>query len=190
MAPSNNSSRSFQFSVIPASAAVGGTTICSRAWSEETSKKDKTHKASSVVFDERVRIRKTIHVNDFSDDEIDACWYSDSEFSEMKREVRFVVDLIEQGLLLTMNNNEDYCGNSQEYCSRGSECHVPDELRRRRKLKGAACAAILAEQALQSSEGSFDPDYIAEISMVGSFRSQAIAREAGLNDELAAALLY
>lgn len=133
----------------------------------------------SVHFEERVRVRKTIHLNEFSDDEIDACWYSDQEFNSMRAEVRFAADLIDQGLLETDNTN---------YCRRGAEEHAPLQSRLRRKIKHALRAAVLEEQRLQWGEGSCDPEFIAEVSQFKSAQSIATARKVALEDELAAML--
>jgi hypothetical protein len=127
-----------------------------------------------VHFEERVWVRRTLHLHEFSDDEIDAYWYSDQEFMNMREELRLAAELIHQGLLETDNTN---------HCRRGADSHTPLQARLRRKIKRAVIAAVLGEQELQWEEGSSDPDFIAEVSTIKSARSRAAGREMGLEYE-------
>ena len=133
----------------------------------------------SVCFHARVRCRKTIHLNEFSDDEISACWYSDQQYSNMKEEVQNVADLIDRGLLGADNTR---------YCLRGAESKAPLQSRRRRKIRLAVHREVLKEQALQWAEGTLDPEFIARVCQVESARSLAYARRLALEDEVAARL--
>jgi hypothetical protein len=130
----------------------------------------------SVHFEERVRARKTIHLNEITDDEIDACWYSEQEFHDMRESVRIAAYLLDEGLLETDNAT---------HCRRGAEAHAPLQSRLRRKMKLAVREAVFGEQAQQWEEGSFDPEFIAEVSALASSRSRYLARQVGLEDEVA-----
>lgn len=128
----------------------------------------------AVRFEPRVRCRKAIHLNDFTEDELSACWYSHKEFMSMKAEVRYTSGLIEAGLL-----DDD----SENYCRRGADAHSPEEVRQRRLIKQAVRTAVLEEQTLQWREGSCDPEFIAEVSRVKSSQSAATSRKNGIADE-------
>lgn len=130
----------------------------------------------SVHFEERVRAKRTIHVNEFTAEEIRTCWYSDKEFKTMKDEVRNAGEFIEQGLFET---------DTADRCRRGAKAHGPLQTQSRRTIKRAVRKAVLEEQELQFDEGSYDPEFIAEVSSIKSAQSQASARQAGLDDELA-----
>lgn len=136
-------------------------------------------KGSAVRFFERVQVRKTIHVKNFTKDEIDACWYSDQDFDCMRDDVYIAGNLIDEGLLET--DNEDCC-------RRGAEDHAPLQSRRRRKIKRAVREAVKEEQRLQWEENSSDPEFIAQISQIKSSPSLQLARERALNDERAATM--
>ena len=133
----------------------------------------------SVSFHGRVRCRNSIHLNDFSDDEIDACWYSDTEYSNMEEEIRFLSTLIDQGQLELEDSS---------YCLRGAESHTALQSSRRHEVKLAVVGEVIREQALQWAEGSSDPEYIAHVSQIKSIQSLEYARRMALEDELAAAL--
>jgi hypothetical protein len=44
----------------------------------------------SVTFSSTVRVRRTLHRNNFSEDEIEAYWFSGKEFKRMRREVQSI----------------------------------------------------------------------------------------------------
>ena len=95
----------------------------------------------------------------------------------MKEEVQYVADLIDQGLLGADNTR---------YCLRGAESKAPLQSRRRRKIRLAVHREVLKEQALQRAEGTSDPEFIARVCQIESYRSLAYARQTAQDDELAA----
>lgn len=132
--------------------------------------------AKGVTFNERVKAKKTIHISDFSEQEIESYWYTEEEFSRMKKDVRFESNLVE---------NECLGQESTRYCIRGLENFTPDGANKRIKNKEECRAIVLEEQYLQHKEGSNDQEYIAEIysKAVASARSEA--RALALQDEAA-----
>jgi hypothetical protein len=108
----------------------------------------------SVSFNERVWAKKTIHCNDFSEEEIQSYWYCDEGFRRIKREVKFEANLLE---------NQCIEESSKKYCSRGLEYFTHSGSKVRRINKSRARSLVMEEQELQRDEGSNDPEYIAEV---------------------------
>jgi hypothetical protein len=131
-----------------------------------------------VAFDERVRVRKTIHINNYSHDEVDATWYSKEELQAIKKDIRHVAKLIEDGLVTNRWGND--------YSFRGVDLHVPDAARRRTVDKSVHCEAVLMEQDLQVEVGSCDPESMASVSRRYSKKSAELAHKVALIDEIEA----
>lgn len=105
----------------------------------------------SVSFNEMVRAKKTLHLKNFSDQELDNYWYKPEDFAKMKGDVRFEAKLLE---------NECLDGND---CLNGLGVFTTSGAKRRSQNKRRAVAVVLEEQELQVEEGSNDPEYIADI---------------------------
>ena len=129
----------------------------------------------SVTFNQTVSVRKTLHINNYSNDEVFACWYNDDEFKAIRKGVKFAVSLLKDGLL-----EED----TEYHCQRGLELHTRKGANRRLQNKRAARGAVLIEQELQWEAGVYDPEYIAMKCMEYSSSLQATAHEIGLKDQL------
>jgi hypothetical protein len=129
-----------------------------------------------VTFKQTVSVRKALHINDFSDSEIQAFWYDDDEFKAMRKDVKAALSMLNDGML-----EED----NEYHCQRGLEPHTKKGLARRRQNKRAVREAVLTEQELQWEEDDvYDPEYIATVSMDVSSSSQATAHALGLKDQL------
>ena len=116
-----------------------------------------THKQHKTVsFHEVVKAKKTIHISDFSAEEIRSCWYKDEDYEVMKRDVRFEVNLLENDCLV---ENQSMMTRT----ARGLEIYSSTAGQVRREIKRRARNAVLEEQRLQREEGSYDPEFIAEI---------------------------
>jgi hypothetical protein len=129
----------------------------------------------SVSFYEKVRIRKSIHVLDYTDKERNTCWYSDSEYSEMRRDV--------MATLALLNNHDSKADEFDKRCGRGLE-HVSgkghEEKSRRRNR---ARFAVLTEQDRQFDNNEYDPIRIAEVYKKRTRVSTRIALVIGLCDQ-------
>jgi hypothetical protein len=130
----------------------------------------------TVAFSQTVSIRKTMHVNNYSDDEVDACWYSAYEFDRMRKDVRFAAKLLQNGML--EQDTADKC------CRRGVE-HLERKVKLQRiRNRSAASDAVFEEQELQREEGICEPEYIARVYKPPSASSQASAHAIALKDEI------
>ena len=128
-----------------------------------------------VTFCEKVKARRTIHLNNYTDDEIDACWYSDLEYYAMKEEIRAVAHLLQEGIV---DIHEDVARGLESRCSSGAS--------RRRELRQAAIDAVLDEQEYQDSCRTCDPDYMALMYKHAGHSAVEDARIQGLCDQRAA----
>ncbi len=126
--------------------------------------------SKSVSFKEVVKAKKTIHVTNFSAEEVKSCWYTDEDFEIMKREVRFEVDLFENDCLDEKDNMRRSMRGLRMFTSAGGKL--------RRESKRRARNAVLKEQELQRKEGSNDPEYIAEIYAMATKRACKVALDA------------
>jgi hypothetical protein len=66
----------------------------------------------AVAFFPLVEVQKHIHLHDYSDSEMDSCWYSDEEFQCIKDEIKLTLDLMEHEKI---GDGELWC------CMRGLE---------------------------------------------------------------------
>jgi hypothetical protein len=113
-----------------------------------------------------------LHVDNYSDDEIEASWYDHFELKLIRRKIRFA-NRLEQ--------------DSESCCRRGAEglVHVARNVAvQRRKNRSAALEAVLDEQELQWEEGICDPGYIATAYKEANASSQASARAIALINQL------
>ena len=101
--------------------------------SEKTLRQNKKTTKKSVTFSESVKVKKTIHINNYTDDEIDACWYSDEECQMTRSDVKYAIQLVGNGLL-----EQD----TEQYSRRGVECKTRENQLRRKQLRMAAWYAV------------------------------------------------
>jgi hypothetical protein len=60
----------------------------------------------SVSFSLRVKVRRTLHMNDYTDDEKLACWFGPEEMNKIRDDVFCTIDLIENMLEV---DDENHC---------------------------------------------------------------------------------
>lgn len=137
--------------------------------SSMTSSRKKT-----IKFAERVKVRMTTHVNDYTDDELKACWYNGDEFKAIRADVRFAAGLVSSGM---MNQDTPY------HCRRGVECKTRENTARRQQERLNALYAVFDEQDLQTDSCVYDPEYIAHAYKAASAASKTHARAVALRDE-------
>jgi hypothetical protein len=117
-----------------------------------------------------------LHINDYTDNEVDACWYDDYENEMMQKEMLSVVTLLKNGML-----EHD----TEQNCRRGLlECHTPEVALQRLKNRTAVREAVHEEQEFQWDEGIWEPEYIARAYKAASPTSQANAHDIALQDQL------
>jgi len=171
----------------------------------DTTRNDRKLKSSvqtktkkSVSFARKVCVRNALHLNNYTFDEVDACWYDDEAYLNMKRSVVKLarhMSTRESHKLPSATpwiDDDDESDENSEECFRGLEGYTREGARKRRSCKNACRKAVLDEQAWLWEEGyqyhEDAWDCIAEVSRDSSLACQWSARALALKDQLDAFL--
>ena len=119
-------------------------------------------KASRTVsFSASVRVRPTLHLNDYSDDEVEQCWYASYEFKAMKHQVKVGAKFMDKGILVVQG---------EDFPTRGLEIFTKKQSQQRVRDRRASSDAVFNEQSLQQTQGIVDSEAIARV-----YRSVSVA---------------
>ena len=126
----------------------------------------------NIHFSPTVEVRVTLHVNDYTDSERHATWYTCVDLKEIQDERLETIQAI-----INQNFVED-----DDHSARGLE--TPEEKQQREENTLLAIDCVLEEQDLQNQEGIDDPDYIALLYQYCCLCSHCtkIAHERALSD--------
>ena len=138
--------------------------------------KPKQHKL--VSFNNDVTVKETIHILDYNEEELSACWYSDTEYDMIRSDIAYELDLFQNGSSFQENNNG--------YCSRGLETFSSTLMKQRRQNAINARVAVYDEQEFQWDNNLCEVEYIAHVYAEASYQSIALAHAVGLKDQLEA----
>jgi hypothetical protein len=127
-----------------------------------------------VTFNKQVKVTAVTHLNNFSDEEIERCWYEKADFLRIKEEFMLTVKLMNWGDL-----PKDTLG----YCIRGTEFQTHEGARRRKLNKEVARDTVRDEQDEQWDEGIFDPDVLVSVYIAATRQCRVEAQLMGLEDE-------
>jgi hypothetical protein len=128
----------------------------------------------SISFNSNVLVNLTIHIEEYSDEEIAATWYSQHELTRSRSELTST-------LLLMANGNA--MANSERLCSRGLECFTSEGRAIKKQRKEEARTAVFDEQDYQFENDIFDPEVIAHDYLNQTRKSQATATVVGFFDQ-------
>ena len=142
----------------------------------------------SVSFHKSVKVRLSIHINDYTEAEIEKCWYNREEFQAIQADIGLTSALINHGAL----SNRD---TTEHHCRRGVECKMGHSLLRKQQLRMAGWYAVLCKQACfqqlsTTHQGALSPTSdaivydIADAYSVASASALSIARATALMDEI------
>ena len=106
----------------------------------------------AVHFGGAVEVRPCIHIDDYTDEEYEATWFSPQEIRQIKREMSTTLRIVNRGLLLPAG-----------LTIRGLEYRTKVGNESRKASKNAAWNAVLSEQARQRYMGFTDPVQIANV---------------------------
>jgi hypothetical protein len=126
-----------------------------------------------VTFCPEVTGRLHLHINDISDEEFHAAWYSKNEFKFIQACVRYEATRLSTMPGLLPHND------SGEYCLRGIEFRSPQASFERKKNKIAAREAVLAASYYYDD----DAEYLAQVYSSYSRPCQKAAHEFAIQDE-------
>jgi hypothetical protein len=144
--------------------------------SSSTTKMMEVIERRSVSFSPSVAFKKIIHIKDYTNEEIAACWYDVVELEMVK------VDDIQTTLFLMANGYSSVI-NNERVCARGLESFTQKGQALRRQHREVAIDAVMDEQELQMEEGITNPEMIADCYFDQTRRSKAMARVIGLSDQ-------
>ena len=100
-----------------------------------------------VAFSPKIQLIGVVPaISDFTQEEIEANWYTENEFELIRKAYLFIVKLMEK--------TRPFQDDDEELCSRGLESRTRDGARRRKRDVETAIDAVLSEQERQW-EGSF-----------------------------------
>lgn len=116
------------------------------------SKPSDSHKRTCVTFSETVSIRATTALDDYTDDEYFACWYSPDEYDDIEQEMIEDFKKLQGGMLL----------DDDSYCSRGLEQYLEMNAILRKENTRKAIEAVLDEQDRQLQLEYYNEEAISE----------------------------
>ena len=140
----------------------------------------------NIRFNSRVRFYFHLHLNDFTDEELDASFLKEEDLARIHR------DIFESITRMRANNHQNQQQDVDEeeelYCPRGLE-HVstPPSMAALRNARTRHIDAVLDEQDRQFLRGETDEDRLAQISVAARSRTTAQAMVA--QDSVARAIL-
>ena len=132
-----------------------------------------------VTFLENHQVHSIQHLDDYTNDEIAATWYSGAEYADIKASYRSTIYLIE-------------CNKSipEGHTSRGLEYRTQEGAWARYENKRDAYNAVLDEQDAQWNKDVDDQDVISQIYLKHSTKCAKAARDLGHEDAIEARELY
>eukprot|EP00339_Tiarina_fusa_P020131 CAMPEP_0117022020 /NCGR_PEP_ID=MMETSP0472-20121206/16594_1 /TAXON_ID=693140 ORGANISM="Tiarina fusus, Strain LIS" /NCGR_SAMPLE_ID=MMETSP0472 /ASSEMBLY_ACC=CAM_ASM_000603 /LENGTH=200 /DNA_ID=CAMNT_0004727759 /DNA_START=32 /DNA_END=634 /DNA_ORIENTATION=+ len=130
----------------------------------------------TVSFNDAVRCIGTLHINNYTDEEVFNTWFTNQEFKQMKRDIKWTVSMMEQ-------KEEHRCEDGVHYCSRGLEDKTTVALVHKTQHRFCAIDAVLDEQDRQREAGICDPSKLSLAYTEYSFISHMRAFLMGASDE-------
>ena len=137
-------------------------------------------RAMRIKFSHDVVQRTILGRHEFSNDELDACWFRGDEYAKITKSCLKEIQKLEQGAKLK----------DQKYCARGLESHTQIAGLVKAQNKRAAWDAVLSEQDEQIALGVVDEESIGSRYQDVSSSCQFWAVKVALDDQRAAQLVY
>ena len=144
-----------------------------------------TRSKKQVRFSPQVLARRTWTLSHYTEDEIDACWYTEKDYSRIRRDVIRSVRTIEeryQGKKTHKPRDDDDMCEGDDVCTRGLEHRTRHGAKLRLRHRRCAFEAVFSVQDLQYQENRYDENEIASIYFTTTLQSRAQAYMIGLAD--------
>mmetsp|Transcript_44874 Transcript_44874/g.108895 ORF Transcript_44874/g.108895 Transcript_44874/m.108895 type:complete len:368 (+) Transcript_44874:124-1227(+) len=129
-----------------------------------------------ITFSKKLRIKEIRHLNDYSQEELDALFMTMEDHQLAKGVVKTTVRMM-------MTNPDLIQKDDPEFCTRGLEFRTRIGSQTRSKNKMRCRVAVLNEQDIQEEEGFRDPELLQFASMSESKSVREEARQRGVEDE-------
>jgi hypothetical protein len=133
----------------------------------------------TIRFAPKIKVQQIPHICSMPQDLVDAVWYNQQEYANIKKSYAATVRLMMRGLLFSPEQEDS------EHCTRGLGYRTKEGSKLRHKIKLSGLIAVIEEQGRQFREGSGnDPEAIAKVYKESvATKSQAIAFVQGLKDK-------
>lgn len=129
-----------------------------------------------VSFCTSVVVHAGIYLTEYTDEEIDDCWYSQTEYLEFKKDIRRTLSMVERRLEI----------DEETVTTRGLEGRTKSGARIRSKNKAKARYAVLDEQHRQRIYSERDEQMMSVLYGESSATSRTTAHLTAVNDAKAA----
>jgi hypothetical protein len=146
-----------------------------------TSKRPRRSMKRRISFSPHVTVCPSLHLNDYTDDEIDACWYHQEEQAEFRDEARFTISVMEKGNIGLHLHQEKHC------TTRGLEGLAAEGSQIKKLNRSLALTTVLEQQERQSQAGLRDERQLAKLYSICTFSCNIQAGLIGLADSQAVA---
>lgn len=127
----------------------------------------------SVSFFPNAKGRLTMHIGEYTEEEIAACWYTKNEYRGFKTEACFTVNFLESKHDIGVKN----------YCKRGLEPFTRAGAKLLARNRDKAYRAVFREQIIQDSEDKTNEVLLSNVYQQASQQARLSARLTGLSDE-------
>ena len=136
----------------------------------------------SVTFMGLVKVKNTLHIKDYTKEEVSAAWYNESESSTIKFTTKVVVSQMERATKKKGGEPVD----EDTVSTRGLEGRTRKGQKKKFNARQEAQCAVLDEQYRQYAMDDFDPDHLALLYKECTYQSAIEAQRIGKQDEFAA----
>ena len=116
----------------------------------------------SVTFCKTVKAKSTLHYKDYTEEEIEATWYSQSEVQAIRLDAKVAAQEIDRRQQSKEDGEEHDADVDVEICcARGLESRTKRGYGLRFRRRSSVVNLVLLEQERQQVMGDYDPEYIA-----------------------------
>ena len=149
--------------------------LCDSSHSKKSAVSLTTKPKKSVTFKPSVACKRTLHVNNYTDEELFQCWWTDDESQAIRKNANQACKLFVQGLIEKESKKHSLRGLEYKCCKVTQKAKIA--------LRHAAYDAVLIEQDFQMDSG-FEADWeaMAETYKVLSAKAHDIAHRQALKD--------
>ena len=139
----------------------------------------------TIRFDEYDEMQTILHINDYTNHEINKAWFKREDYDKMVTLARKTAQKAEERIKEIENGKLD-SKKGRKIESRGLEAWTPLGATKSKMIKDSAVEAVWNEQSRQWDAGVFEPDKIRSVYIKISKGSQKIANDRALSDALIA----
>lgn len=132
-------------------------------------------RTTKIRFAQEDDVVDHIHINNFTQEDIEACWFRPHEFRAMRESAQQFVDMMEAQNKQSIENDT--------MTSRGLEMRTTQGGSKRSAHRRQAYGAVMAEQERQWNYGRDEPDRIAAAYQIISSKCLGLALLRGVQDE-------